>query len=463
MCERKIRVKRRSILYLVFCVVILFMAFTPLSRAEFDPESISTPYFLLMDADTGTVIYHKQGDTQFYPASTTKILTCIIALEKTTDLDETFSVGPVTDRGSCMGIREGEKLSMRDLLYGLMLVSGNDAADAIAHKLAGGRSEFAAIMNEKAAEIGMTKSHFMNANGLHNEEHVSTAYDMALLARYAMQNETFRKIVSTEQYTTSPTSKKSNGYTLTNSNRLIATGNGKANIEYEYATGIKTGNTIQSGYCLVASATKNDRNLILVILGDNEYEVASEYRFKNAKSIFEWAFEKLETASAADLGMQTQFTVQVSDASLSDAGSGMLSIVADLSTSSVSMLSDDIAAIKADPSLVTVTIQDADSVKAPVKQGDVIGTVVYSYKGFTFLTADLVASRDVADLATQTTGPEPTLEIIDNEEKSGSWLLVWILLAVLIIVVVLIIMLIMSKKSGRIRARRRGYYVTRKR
>ena len=440
MCERKIRVKRRSILYLVFCVVILFMAFTPLSRAEFDPESISTPYFLLMDADTGTVIYHKQGDTQFYPASTTKILTCIIALENTTDLDETFSVGPVTDRGSCMGIREGEKLSMRDLLYGLMLVSGNDAADAIAHKLAGGRSEFAAIMNEKAAEIGMTKSHFMNANGLHNEEHVSTAYDMALLARYAMQNETFRKIVSTEQYTTSPT-----------------------NIEYEYATGIKTGNTIQSGYCLVASATKNDRNLILVILGDNEYEVASEYRFKNAKSIFEWAFEKLETASAADLGMQTQFTVQVSDASLSDAGSGMLSIVADLSTSSVSMLSDDIAAIKADPSLVTVTIQDADSVKAPVKQGDVLGTVVYSYKGFTFLTADLVASRDVADLATQTTGPEPTLEIIDNEEKSGSWLLVWILLAVLIIVVVLIIMLIMSKKSGRIRARRRGYYVTRKR
>ena len=127
------------------------------------------------------------------------------------------------------------------------------------------------------------------------------------------------------------------------------------------------------------------------------------------------------------------------------------------------MLSDDIAAIKAEPSLVTVTIQDADSVKAPVKQGDVLGTVVYSYKGFTFLTADLVASRDVADLATQTTGPEPTLEIIDNEEKSGSWLLVWILLAVLIIVVVLIIMLIMSKKSGRIRARRRGYYVTRKR
>ncbi|MDO4568641.1 MAG: D-alanyl-D-alanine carboxypeptidase family protein [Clostridia bacterium] len=453
---------KHIVLCLLLCALMVAFALPPVARADFSPDSISTPYMLLMDADTGLVLSEKQGYTQFYPASTTKILSCIIAIEMTQNLDERFNVGPVTDRGSCMGLREGEEISMRDLLYGLMLVSGNDAADAVAYKLAGGRSEFAELMNQKAAELGMTQSNFVNANGLHDDAHVTTAYDMAVLARYAMQNDTFRAIVSTREYTTSPTSRNSQGYSLVNSNRLLATPEGRQNIEYAHATGIKTGNTIPAGYCLVASASKDGRNLILVLLGDNEYEVESEYRFQNAATIFDWAFESLTPVTPESLGLSTSFTLRVNNASSSDIGGGMLDATAELSGFALSLMPDDISAIAENPALITAAITDSTALTAPIRQGDVVGTVTYSYNGTAIYTANLIATRDVDDISVPTATPGE-LVIEEPPDESPRWLLVWILLAVLIIVAVLVIMLIASKKSGRIRSRRRGYYVTKRR
>ena len=197
----------------------------PIALAEsFDPEDISTPHVILMDASSGAVLYEKNARERAFPASTTKIMTCILALENCPDLDVMVTVGEnVENKGSTMGIVRREELSLRSLIYGMMLVSGNDAAKAIAEYISGSESAFAELMNQKAASLGMTGTHFVKSNGLHEDDHYSTAYDMAILTRYAMQNEEFCKIVATPYYEVPPTNKDSDGYQLGNSNKLLYT------------------------------------------------------------------------------------------------------------------------------------------------------------------------------------------------------------------------------------------------
>ena len=260
--------KRIISLVLIF---ILALGVLPVCAAadEFDPESVSTPYICLMDAATGTVLYEKNSKAQAYPASTTKIMTCILAIENAADINEIVNTGSdVEKRGSTCHFSRNEEMPLIDMLYGMMMFSGNDAAKAIAEHIGGSESGFADMMNKKAAELGMTGTHFVKPNGLHKEDHYSTAYDMAVLTRYAMRNETFRKIVSTATYNAAPTNKDSDGYQWYNSNRLLYTKEGEADYKYKYATGVKTGDTTAAGRCLVASAEKDGVELILVLFGD---------------------------------------------------------------------------------------------------------------------------------------------------------------------------------------------------
>lgn len=251
-----------SLFSLALCLAVLFTAVPAGAEMEFDIESITTKHILLMDAETGSVLYEKGGRQRAYPASTTKIMTCILTLEKCKDLNEVVTIGTVTSRGSVMGIKEGEHIKLKDLLYGLMLFSGNDAAEAIANHVAGSKDAFVNMMNEKARKLGMTETHFVNPNGLHDEKHYSSAYDLAILSRYAMQNETFRGIVSTGTYTSEATDKNPDGYELFNSNRLVhKVKEEEKDYTYRYITGIKTGNTIEAGYCIVASAKRMTESL----------------------------------------------------------------------------------------------------------------------------------------------------------------------------------------------------------
>lgn len=229
-------------------------------------SAITASSAIVMDLNSNRVFFEQNIHEQRLIASITKIMTAIVAIEYG-NLDDTYEVSEeVLDAyGSAIYIEMGEKLTLKDLLYGLMLRSGNDAAVVIAKNIAGSMEAFAMLMNETASKIGMTNSYFYNAHGLEESDgtaNLSTAYDMALLTKYAMENETFREIFATKNYSVK-TNKKS--YSWTNKNRLLH--------EYDFITGGKTGFTKKARRTLVTTASSNNVDLVVVTLNDpNDFE-----------------------------------------------------------------------------------------------------------------------------------------------------------------------------------------------
>lgn len=213
---------------------------------------------ILMDAATGEIIYQKNAKDLRAPASTTKIMTGILVLEKLS-LDQKIKVSKrgVSQEGTSVGLRAREKKTVRDLLYGLLLVSGNDAAKVLAKAVSGSEKKFAVLMTKKAKILGMKMTTFKNASGLPAIGHRTTAYDMAILTRYALKNGHFATIVKTKEKTIAG-AKPGKVRKLRNHNKLLW--------KYPFTTGVKTGYTIAAGGCLVSSATYNGRTLIAVVL-----------------------------------------------------------------------------------------------------------------------------------------------------------------------------------------------------
>ncbi|MDK2823070.1 MAG: hypothetical protein PWQ67_1718 [Clostridia bacterium] len=259
---------------ILFTITLFFLlSFTkPLLAGE---PQISAQSAILVDGDTGAILYSRNPNQQRPPASLTKILTTILAIEKG-NLEDVVEISKrAAQTGEArLNLLAGEKITLENLLYGALLKSGNDACVAIAENVSPTVEEFVALMNLKAQLLGCYNTHFENTNGLPAKNHYSTALDLALIARYALENPTFTKIVSTPVYTVnweeSGRKKK-----LKNTNRLLTT--------YPGATGIKTGTTIKAGQCLVASATRENRNLIAVILKSNN-------RFYDAKVLLDYGF-----------------------------------------------------------------------------------------------------------------------------------------------------------------------------
>ena len=229
-------------------------------------SAITASSAIVMDLNSNRVFFEQNIHEQRLIASITKIMTAIVAIEYG-NLDDTYEVSEeVLDAyGSAIYIEMGEKLTLKDLLYGLMLRSGNDAAVVIAKNIAGSMEAFAMLMNETASKIGMTNSYFYNAHGLEESDgtaNLSTAYDMALLTKYAMENETFREIFATKNYSVK-TNKKS--YSWTNKNRLLH--------EYDFITGGKTCFTYKARITLVTTSSSNNIDLVVVTLNDpNDFE-----------------------------------------------------------------------------------------------------------------------------------------------------------------------------------------------
>jgi D-alanyl-D-alanine carboxypeptidase (penicillin-binding protein 5/6) len=213
---------------------------------------------VLMDAETGQVLYAKNAHKPLPPASLTKIMTAIVVLERC-DLDAVVKASEraVNTQASSMHLRVGEEVKVRDLLYALMLRSANDAAVALAEHTAGSVEAFAKLMNAKAQSLGAKHTRFVNPHGLHDPRHVSTAYDLACITRYAMQNETFRTIVKTPYYIVERS---------LNQDDLWMVNKAKFLQEYPYAEGVKTGYTNQAGYCFAGSASRDGWRLITVVL-----------------------------------------------------------------------------------------------------------------------------------------------------------------------------------------------------
>jgi D-alanyl-D-alanine carboxypeptidase (penicillin-binding protein 5/6) len=238
---------------IIALLLTIFLFSSPVMAAEL---SVSAKGAALIDAETGTVLFSHSADTRRLIASTTKIITALIVLENCDDLDKTLKIPPeaIGVEGSSMYLKAGQSLTVRDLLYGLLLKSGNDAAVALAIHCSGSVEAFSAKMNEKAAALGLKNSSFTNPHGLNAEKHYSSAHDLALLTRAALKNDVFSQIVSSKYA-------QINGITIKNHNRMLWS--------YPGADGVKTGYTIDAGRCLVSSATRDGLRLIAVTLNDH--------------------------------------------------------------------------------------------------------------------------------------------------------------------------------------------------
>lgn len=284
-------------------VVNVFINTEPAYAASSPPEIIGEAA-VLIDAKTGEVLFHKNMNKQLYPASTTKIMTAILALEHL-DLSNTMVIDAETPYtiGSRIYLLEGEKITTEQVLNALLIESANDAAVALGKAVAGDIPTFAKMMNEKAKELGAKHTHFTNANGLPDENHVTTAYDLAMMANYAMKKPEFRKIVTTYRYIIPKTNRQDTRY-LYNTNRLLYDEVTKVPVngvprpaKYDGCTGIKTGFTDEAGGTLVASAKRGNTELLVVVL-----KSTSSGRFGDSIALLDYGFEHYKSVKALDKG-----------------------------------------------------------------------------------------------------------------------------------------------------------------
>lgn len=292
------KIIRKLIIYILIisifllCVIIESIAS---STIEVNSSSLNiySPICLLMEKETGDILYEKNARDKIYPASTTKILTAILVLEKCY-LNEkvkvsSTAISSVPTSYTTAELQVGEELSIQDLLYAMLIPSGNDAANVLAEHVSGSIPAFANLMNSKATEIGLTSSHFTNPSGIHDVNLYSTAYDLSLLARYAMNIEKFREIVKTASYTIPPTNIHAEAdRTFSNSNLLLISN--ETEYYYPYTTGIKTGFTDLAGDCLVASSKKDNIEFIAVCLKAGTLENGLRQKFLDCKTLFDFAF-----------------------------------------------------------------------------------------------------------------------------------------------------------------------------
>lgn len=372
-----------------------------------DDLNLSGESAILIDVDTLEILYSKNPHQKLYPASTTKVMTGILAIELG-NMDDIVTVDQevvdLTD-GSHIALEPGEELSLEHLINALLIESANDAALAIAKHISGSIDEFVKLMNEKAKAIGALNTNFVNPNGLPHEEHLSTAYDLALMAKYAMENETFREIVKNYTYTIPITNKKSQERNLWSANRLLYSTerinvNGtQTTIKYEGVNGVKTGYTIAAGQCLVTSYEKDGHKLIAVVLKSSGKNIYSDiHKLLNYGTN---NFEKVK------IGYGNKFIDNF------PVENGVIPFVAGITKSDTYYIVE-----KSKVDLIEEKITK-NTLEAPISKGQVIGKVEYYLDGRKISETDIISTMDI-DLI-----PVPTLL---DKIKSKWYLIVFLLL-----------------------------------
>ena len=344
---------------------------------------------LLVSPESDMVLYEKNADEKRYPASTTKIMTALLTLENVSDLSvvvtaEASDFENVTSDSSNAGIKVGEQVTVKDLLYALMLPSANEAAYMLARHVGGSWEQFVDMMNERAAELGCTGTHFCNPCGLHEDDHYTTAHDLYLIAKEAMKDATFRDIVSTVQHRMAKTNLHEERIILT-TNQLIFSS--FQPWSYANCLGIKTGHTSQAGNCFVGYAEYGDAKLFSVVLGcsssSKEYPTVAA-SFTDTKSLCQWGFENFTSKTLARQGEEVTYTkVKLS----TDTNQVILTAKNDL----VSLLPREL-----DVKDLELQSDIPEEVAAPIKAGDTIGSVTYTYDGRDYDTVELVALNDIS-------------------------------------------------------------------
>lgn len=382
------RFRRITILLLVF--VLLFSFGVSSFAQEYDPnfEQRSKAIYLY-NLDTDTVLYQKNAETKLPPASITKVMTYIVAYENTDDVMNSTYVIPqevddyLTGTGSSMsGIRTGEELTIFELLNLMMVPSGNDASLALSFYISEktGR-DFSELMNEKAKQLGCFNTNFVNPHGLHDENHYSTARDIAVITKYAMTLPYFMDITNQLYYTLRSTNKSQEERTVYATNRMLSQHTDEGKYYYRYVKGIKTGSHDEAGYCLVSSASKEGYSYICVALGAPYEDEHGE--MLDSRELYEWAFDNFAIKTVLKEGdIKGEIKVDYAwdkDTILLSAGENVSALLpSNIETSSI---------------LYKYNLPE--SISAPIEKGEKMGTVTLSYADRTIATIDLLASESI--------------------------------------------------------------------
>lgn len=419
-------------------------ALTDPAALELDGEAI-----FLYELTSDTLLYAKNPDTRREPASMTKVMTALLALEHGVLTDSiTVTEADLEDMdpsGSNSGLTAGETFTLEELLYCLLIESANDAAPVIANYIAGSESAFVEMMNQKAAELGCTGTHFSNTHGLHDTEHYSTARDIAKIMRAALEYDVFRTISSTDLYEM-PATEGHEARTLITTNYLIGT----------YYTGIyrdrrvicgKTGFTTPAGRCVVTLAETDDLQYITVVMGASDGEEDGSYlygSFLSTSRLLNFGSSGFTTVEALSPNLTVdQIPVADTDECVAVAPSGTVR----------TLLPSDY-----DPAQLYTLYELSGTLRVPVKAGQVVGTVCRYYGNICVAQADLVTLSNLDPVPTTIHSPIPDSSLPISTAPSGPsvWMIaVGVLLGIAVLLLLALIILILRARAIRRRRRRR--------
>ena len=415
----------RLILKFIFVIItflIFQILFTITSLASSDELQIGSPSCILIESSTGKILYEKNANEQRYPASTTKIMTAILTVENcqltdvaTASHNAIYSVPPTYSHAS---IVEGEELTIEQLLNVLLIQSASDAANILAEHVGGSIENFAQMMNDKAKEIGCKNTHFVNPDGVSNDNHYTTAYDLALIGQYAMKYDTIRNIVCKTQYSLPSTNKydkEDRIFNTTNDLLRVNNSNSPDNYYYEYANGIKTGYTTEAGSCIVASAKKDGLEVIAVVLGAETSPEGYSIRNLDCKALFNYAFDNYKIEDIVNPEDVIK-EINVADATRDTAN---LKISPESTITAIVDKNQNLDELQPE-------IELDDNLVAPISAGEVVGKVTYTIDNKNYST-NLIADNTVV--------------------KSGTWDILFRICVIILVLAILFMLLRPAKNS----------------
>lgn len=376
--------------------------YDPEHPEELSPEQLYARSAILIEATSGEVIFEKNADEVMYPASTTKIMTVLLGImmgdmnQEVTMTESALNIQE--DNVATTGLDAGETLSFGDLLYATMVRSGNDGANLIAEVISGDTPAFAELMNTAASMYGCTSTHFVNAHGLHDDNHYSTVRDMAKIAKAAMENETFRRIAGTFSYSLPRTNihrtRVITGTSRSWMNPNQEPGENQTSTYYPYAIGVKTGYHARAGYCYVGAAEKDGVELISVVFYTSE-----DGRWLDSTKLMEYGFSQFVSMTPAELYNENPIIMETSGFSLDDANLGRLELEVEPQEGARTV---HIVATKTEMETMvrnlrqTVLIEYTRDFSAPIQAGEVMGTMTYyPSDGGSAVVYNLLAGRTI--------------------------------------------------------------------
>lgn len=376
------RFKKFIILLLILLLLILHFS---ISYSVTEKPDIIAEAAILIDSSTEKILYSKNETEILYPASTTKVLSAILTIENC-NLDDIVTVpyeaiSTIPSGYTVADLQVGEKLTIRQVLELALVPSANDAANTLAFCVSDSIEDFANLMNKKVADLGLTNTHFTNPSGIHDDNHYSTAYDLAMIMKYCMKDPTFRSLAGMK-YCTIPATNKYEERVFTTTNELLLRNN-SSNYFYEFATAGKTGYTTKAKNCLISVSNKDDFELICVVLSSGMYPNNLSGRFIDSKKLFEYGYSNYTLRKLRDKNaIATQ--VEIKNASKETKDLNLL-------------ISDDITAVISQDNLNSqfdAEIQVDENLLAPISQGQIVGKITYDIDGIKY-SSDLVAEHSV--------------------------------------------------------------------